>query len=118
MKRNLLYFIICSFIAAMLSCGGENEEAERAIGNDSLRGKISMSGAFALYPLAVTWGEEYHKLYKHVTFDIQAGGAGKGITDALSGTVDAGMVSRAVTAEETAKGAWLLTVAKDAVVAT
>src|SRR5439155_19861139 len=39
------------------------------------------------------------------------------MTDALSGTVDAGMVSRAIAPEETAKGAWPLAVAKDATVA-
>ncbi|MFI5171072.1 MAG: PstS family phosphate ABC transporter substrate-binding protein [Chitinophagales bacterium] len=83
-----------------------------------VEGKITISGAFALYPLAVKWGEEFKKLHPKVTFDIQGGGAGKGMTDALTGTVYLGMVSREIAKEETAKGAIGFAVAKDAVVAT
>lgn len=86
--------------------------------SSDLQGKITMSGAFALYPLAVKWGEEFKKLHPGVTFDIQGGGAGKGMTDCLSGTVNLGMVSREIAKEETAKGATGYAVAKDAVVAT
>ena len=44
----------------------------------SMKGTITISGAFALYPLAVKWGEEFKKLHPGVNFDIQGGGAGKG----------------------------------------
>jgi phosphate transport system substrate-binding protein len=80
--------------------------------------KFSVSGAFALYPLMVKWGEEYSKIHPEVVFDISAGGAGKGMTDALAGAVDVGMVSRGVTPEEEEKGAFYIGVAKDAVFAT
>ena len=83
-----------------------------------LEGKVTLSGAFALYPLAVKWGEEFKKLHPKVSFDIQGGGAGKGMTDALSGSVDLGMVSREITKEEAAKGATGYAMAKDAVIAT
>jgi phosphate transport system substrate-binding protein len=66
----------------------------------------------------VQWGEEYKKINPHVLLDIQGGGAGKGMTDALSGTVDIGMVSRTINSEEEKKGAYAIAVAKDAVVAT
>ncbi|MDZ7741617.1 MAG: substrate-binding domain-containing protein [Bacteroidota bacterium] len=49
---------------------------------------------------------------------MSAGGAGKGMVDALSGMVDLGMFSREVSAEEEAQGAWKTAVAKDAVLAT
>lgn len=49
---------------------------------------ISLSGAFALYPLVVKWSEEYQKEHPGIRFNISAGGAGKGMADALSGTVD------------------------------
>ncbi len=77
---------------------------------------ISISGAFALYPLTVKWAEEYQKLHPEVTIDVSAGGAGKGMTDVLSGMVDLAMFSRSVSTEETTKGAWNLAVARDAVV--
>jgi phosphate transport system substrate-binding protein len=77
-----------------------------------------MSGAYALYPMAVKWGEEFKKLHPGVTFDIQGGGAGKGMTDALSGTVSFGMVSRDIAPEEIKKGAYAVGVCEDAVIPT
>lgn len=84
----------------------------------NIEGEIQLSGAFALYPLAVRWSEEFRKLYPNVKIDISAGGAGKGITDALTNMVDLGMVSREIHQAEIDKGALAVTVAKDAVVAT
>jgi phosphate transport system substrate-binding protein len=81
-------------------------------------GTIRVSGAFALYPMMLKWGEEYQKLYPKVKFDIQAGGAGKGMTDTLGGLVDIGMVSRAITPAEEEKGAYWISITKDAVVPT
>jgi len=79
---------------------------------------ISLSGAFALYPLVVKWSEEYQKEHPGIRFNISAGGAGKGMADALSGTVDLGMFSRAISPEEKAKGVWWVAVTKDAVIPT
>jgi phosphate transport system substrate-binding protein len=84
----------------------------------ALHGKISLSGAWALYPMAIKWAEEFRKLHPQVKIDVQAGGAGKGLTDALNGMVDIGMVSRDVQPAEVAKGAFPLAVTKDGVVAT
>ena len=61
------------------------------------------------------WAEEYQRMYPNVQFDISAGGAGKGMADVLSGAVDIGMVSRDITAEEEAQGAYWMAVTKDAV---
>lgn len=83
-----------------------------------LEGQISVSGAFALYPLVVKWGAEFQKVNPKVKINISAGGAGKGITDALGGMVEIGMVSREINPQETKKGAYTIAVAKDAVVAT
>lgn len=82
------------------------------------QGEIQLSGAFALYPMVVRWAEEFRKLYPNVKIDISAGGAGKGITDALTGMVDLGMVSREVHQAELDKGAFVIAVAKDAVIPT
>ena len=82
------------------------------------RGSLSLSGAWALYPLAIRWQEEFQKTHPGAMIDVQAGGAGKGIADALAGIVDIGMVSREINPAEVEKGAFALAVAKDAVVAT
>lgn len=79
---------------------------------------IRVSGAWALYPMMVKWGEEYQKIHQKVTIDVSAGGAGKGMTDALAGLVDIGMVSRDLYPEEIAQGAYYVKVTKDAVIAT
>jgi len=83
--------------------------------NDPYIGTITISGAFALYPMMQRWAEEFHNLHPDVNFDISAGGAGKGMTDALSGAVDIGMISRDITSDEEAKGAYGIAVTKDAV---
>ncbi len=85
---------------------------------EKLEGNISISGAFALYPLAVKWADEFQKLYPKVRIDVSAGGAGKGMMDVMSKMVDIGMVSREIHLEETKKGALAIAVTKDAVVAT
>jgi phosphate transport system substrate-binding protein len=85
---------------------------------DDLEGTISISGAFALYPITVKWADEFKKLHPNVKFNISAGGAGKGITDALSGLVDIGLASRDIDPAEVKKGAYTIYVTKDAVLPT
>lgn len=85
-------------------------------GQEKTKGTITLSGAWALYPMAVRWAEEFRKVYPGVRIDISAGGAGKGITDALNNMVDLGMVSREIYPEEIKKGAYPIAVTKDAVV--
>jgi phosphate transport system substrate-binding protein len=107
MKKILV--ILALFLAA---CGGNNGA------KSNLEGEVRLSGAFALYPLAVEWAAEFQKLNPGVKVEVDAGGAGKGMADALSQTVDFGMVSRELYKSELDKGAICFAVARDAVVAT
>jgi phosphate transport system substrate-binding protein len=88
------------------------------ISAQDLSGNISISGAFALYPITVKWAEEFKKLHPKVTIDVQGGGAGKGITDVLSKVTDIGLVSRELNPAEFEKGAFAIAVTKDAVIPT
>ncbi len=83
-----------------------------------LEGTVTLSGAWALYPMAVRWGEEFQKLHPKVKVEVSAGGAGKGMADAIGGMVDIGMVSRDIDKSEIEKGAYPIGVTKDAVVPT
>jgi phosphate transport system substrate-binding protein len=92
--------------------------AAGAVQTAAFTGNLSLSGAWALYPMAVKWAEEFQKIYPNVKIDVQAGGAGKGLADALAGMVDVGMVSREVQPAEVEKGAFPIAVTKDAVIPT
>ncbi|MBQ8424081.1 MAG: substrate-binding domain-containing protein [Coprobacter sp.] len=114
MQKIVSVMLIASMAGGMVSCGGNS----RPTTDGGLTGNISLSGAFALYPLAVKWADEFQKQNPGVRIDLSAGGAGKGMTDALAGVVDFGMVSREIYPREIEQGAVPFAVAKDAVVAT
>lgn len=112
MKYIKYVFIITAIALLITGCGnGENR-------SEGLHGTITISGAWALYPMTVKWAEEFRNIHPNVYFDISAGGAGKGMADVLSGAVDIGNVSREVYAEEIERGAYIIPVTRDAVVPT
>ena len=82
---------------------------------EQLSGTISVSGAFALYPMMTVWADEFSKLHPDVQFDVQGGGAGKGMTDTIAGAVDIGMISRSIKPEEESQDIFWVSVTKDAV---
>lgn len=104
-SKSYILLLICSLLLVV-----------KTNAQDNLEGEISISGAFALYPMTVKWADEFKKIHPNVRMDISAGGAGKGIADALSDMVDIGMVSREIYPEEISKGAFSISVTKDAVV--
>jgi phosphate transport system substrate-binding protein len=115
-----LFIIVVALLStgALLLCAGCVQSQGPAAGNEMAQQTVRISGAFALYPMMINWSEEYKKLHPEVNFEISAGGAGKGMTDALSGMVDIGMISRDISPAEMARGARYVAVAKDAVVGT
>jgi len=115
--KNMFFKLLSLVVVGMLAltaCGGP-ATATPASSASQLSGTINISGAFALYPMMTVWAADFTKLNPNVQFNVQAGGAGKGMTDALAGAVDIGMVSRAIQPAEEAKGAYWVSVAKDAV---
>jgi len=111
MKLRLFLVVTIAFTLLLPACSASNGNPD----SSTTKGTITISGAFALYPMMTRWAEEYQRTYPNVQFDISAGGAGKGMADALSGAVDIGMVSRDITPEEDAQGAYWVAVTKDAV---
>ena len=105
-SKKLVVFLAVAIILSACSSGKKKEQT------------ISLSGAFALYPMVIKWSEEYQKEHPEVRFNISAGGAGKGIADALSGAVDLGMLSRGIEQKEIDNGVWWVAVTKDAVIPT
>ena len=113
-KQALMAVVLIALLIVSVGCGSPSGGSLSGSGSE-LQGTITISGAWALYPLMVRWGEEFQKLHPDVRFDISAGGAGKGMADALSDAVDIGMVSREIYPEEVDKGAFWVSVTKDAV---
>ncbi len=126
-KISFIFFSVVIGLSLLLSaCGSASTTAPaptgpaasastQSPGAEPLSGTITISGAFALYPMMTVWADEFSKLHPDVQFDIQGGGAGKGMTDTLAGAVDIGMISRKIKPEEEAQGAFWMSVAKDAV---
>ncbi|RPI75569.1 MAG: PstS family phosphate ABC transporter substrate-binding protein, partial [Desulfobacteraceae bacterium] len=109
-------FIMAILLLFVFGCGQKTENEQKSQGGTlKPAGTIRVSGAWALYPMMVKWGEEYSKINPDMRIDISAGGAGKGIADALGGLVDIGMVSREIKPEEVKQGAFYVPVVKDAV---
>jgi phosphate transport system substrate-binding protein len=114
MQKTLRSLLVLSLVALLLGACATSASAPTAQ-PDTLKGTITVSGAFALYPMMTSWAEEFQKIHPNVQFNISGGGAGKGMTDALSGAVDIGMVSRAIKPAEVSQGAYGVGVVKDAV---
>lgn len=116
-SRILVAGIILLLIALplLIACSGSKTEDNTS---SELKGKITVSGAFALYPMMVKWADEFQKINPGVRIEVSAGGAGKGMADVLGGLVDIGMVSRGVLPAEIDKGAVYVASAIDAVVPT
>lgn len=113
-KKSLTKALILSIIFS--SCAPKVKEGYDE--KTGFVGNISISGAFALYPIVVLWAEDFKKIHPYVRFNISAGGAGKGIADVLTNMTDIGLVSRDLHPQEIEKGAYPIFVAKDAVLGT
>jgi phosphate transport system substrate-binding protein len=108
-KMKAIIMVIILSIIAMVGLSGCTSQQKNT---------IKVEGAFALQPMMQKWATEYEKIHTNVTIDINANGAGAGIADALKGIANIGMVSRAINNSEIQQGAFWVSVAKDAVIAT
>ena len=116
--KMFIFFIAVVLNICLLMACQKSDRSEQDQPASELRGTISISGAWALYPMTVKWAEEFRSAHPAVRIDISAGGAGKGMADALSGIVDLGMFSREIMPAEVERGVWWLAVTKDAVLPT
>jgi phosphate transport system substrate-binding protein len=115
MKKQALSLLSVLVAASLLLTACSSTTPANNSATDDLSGTISVSGAFALYPMMTIWAEEFTKIHPNVQFDVQGGGAGKGMTDTIAGAVDIGMISRSIKPEEESQGIFWVSVAKDAV---
>ncbi len=106
MKKSMIALLIAIFLSAVNTVTFAEED---------LKGTVTLSGAWAIYPTAVAWAEAFQKIHPKVKIDVSAGGAGKGAADAIAGLVDIGMVSRDPDPAEIKKGIVPIYILHDAV---
>lgn len=63
-------------------------------------GRLLLTGSSTMQPLVAEIGKRFQALYPGVRVDVEAGGSGRGLSDARQGKADIGMVSRALTEKE------------------
>jgi phosphate transport system substrate-binding protein len=83
--------------------------------NENLQGQITISGAYALFPLILNMSEDFMALHPGVKVVVTRMGTGEGITELLTKRTQLAMISRPLTDEEINEGIWVIPVAKDGV---
>jgi len=97
MQRRFTELLILVFLTA--ACG-RNVAPPQSATDTPVTGRITFAGSTTLQPLAHELGEAFKERYPDVELDIAAGGSVVGIQAIHNGTVDIGMASRTLKAEE------------------
>lgn len=106
MRRIFPFLLMFLLVFLFLSCS-KNAKTDKRV--------VTLSGAFAIYPTAIAWGEEFQKIHPDVKIEVSAGGAGKGAADCIAGLIDIGMVSRDPDPSELEKGIKAIPICHDGV---
>jgi len=112
-------FLTLGILALMLlvfslvsGCG--SKQTAQTPGN-ALTGTLTIAGSTSVQPFSEVLAEEFMAANKGVQVNVQGGGSSVGIEAAISGAAGIGSTSRAVTAEEKAKGLIDTTIALDGI---
>ena len=92
-----------------------DDTADDAGDTAAVSGTVNTDGSTSMADVMAAFQESFSDLYPDVTVNYSGTGSGSGITNALAGTVDIGLSSRALTDEEKAEGAVENIVALDGV---
>jgi len=71
--------------------------------NPAISGTLHISGSTTVQPIATAAAEALKKMNTKLSITVSGGGSGTGITEAMNGTVNIGMSSRELKAEEAAQ---------------
>jgi phosphate transport system substrate-binding protein len=113
-------FIIPLLSLAVISSCNSNKSKKHSDNQQELpkaevSGSFSISGAYALYPLARKWADEFMKIHQGVKIELISNGTGQGIKDLLDKKIQLAMISRSLTDAELDTGIWVIPVARDGV---
>jgi len=103
--RRLNPLVLALGIFVISSCGRGEPASETGSGSGAktsvVTGTVSLSGSSTIAPLVAELGKRFESLHPGARVNVETGGSSRGITDARSGQVDVGMVSRALKPDET-----------------
>ena len=116
LSRGIIPFLILLLISGCPSSktGSESSSSQKEI-KENLQGQITISGAYALFPLILNMSEDFMALHPGVKVVVTRMGTGEGITELLTKRTQLAMISRPLTDEEISEGIWVIPVAKDGV---
>jgi phosphate transport system substrate-binding protein len=113
------YFVLLLCFAVISGCNSTKSKKPADVQTESakteLSGTISISGAYALYPLAQKWAEDFMKIHPGVRIEVSENGTGQGIADLINRKVQVAMISRVLSDAEQDTGIWVIPVARDGV---
>ena len=66
MKKKMIGIIALGAFLLLAGCSSKGKVKRDAHGREVLSGYITLSGAFALYPLAIQWADEFHRLHPEI----------------------------------------------------
>jgi phosphate transport system substrate-binding protein len=96
-RRTVLVSMMSVVIAAVAGCrGSSGASSSNGFGD----GRLTLSGASTAAPLVNEIARRFESQHQGVRIDVQTGGSSRGVADVRRGTVNIGMVSRPLTADE------------------
>jgi phosphate transport system substrate-binding protein len=115
-SRGIIPFLILLLVSGCPSSrpGNESPLPPQEV-KKNLQGQITISGAYALFPLILNMSEDFMALHPGVRIIVTRMGTGEGITELLTKRTQLAMISRPLTEEEINGGIWVIPVAKDGV---
>ncbi|MDD4775555.1 MAG: phosphate ABC transporter substrate-binding protein [Syntrophomonas sp.] len=119
--RRITSFLILGLLLVgtgiVTGCGSKTTETPTPGQNTpaALSGSLTIAGSTSVQPFSEVLAEEFMAKNKGVQINVQGGGSSVGIEAAVTGAAQIGASSRAVKAEETAKGLTATTIALDGI---
>jgi phosphate transport system substrate-binding protein len=115
LSRSIIPLLIFLLVSGCPSRTGSESTASRTEIKENLQGQITISGAYALFPLILNMSEDFMALHPGVKVVVTRMGTGEGITELLTKRTQLAMISRPLADEEINEGIWVIPVAKDGV---
>lgn len=112
-RKSVFHFVAVILFLCLSALADRTQAAEQPAHSTIYPGKLFITGSSTMCPLIAEIGKRFQSLHPEVRVEVQCGGSGRGVSDALSGRADIGMVSRTLTDKE--KNLYSFPMARDGV---